>query len=268
MKKELVIMKLGGSLITYKNRWIPAINEDNLKRFAKEIAEAYEQRKNALNLVLLHGAGSYGHVLATLYKALKENYYERRLLGFAEIQRLQNELNAVVCSHLQNYNLPAFPVQASASAVMENETLLHMDVQAIKGLLSIGAIPVLYGVPAYDKALGGGILSGDEIMKYLAKKLKPHKLVHVTDVDGIYDKDPKLFRDAKLIKKITRENFDELEKMLTGSKHFDVTGGMWRKVKEIFKIKGIKAEIINGLRKNYVKRVLLGEEGLGTLIET
>ncbi len=268
VKKELIILKLGGSLITYKNRWMPAINEDNLKRFAKEISEAYEKRKNELNLILLHGAGSYGHVLATLYKALKDDAHERKLLGFAEIQRLQNELNAIVCSCLQNYNLPAFPVQASASAVMENETLLHMDVQAIKGLLSTGVIPVLYGVPAYDKALGGGILSGDKIMKYLAKELKPSRVIHVTDVDGVFDKDPKLFADAKLIRKITRDNFEKIEKALSGSVHFDVTGGMWRKVKEIFEVEGIKAEIINGLKKGFVKRALLGEEGLGTVIET
>ncbi|HIQ50249.1 MAG TPA: isopentenyl phosphate kinase family protein [Nanoarchaeota archaeon] len=267
MKKELVIMKLGGSIITYKNRWLPTMNEDNLKRFAKEIAEAYEVKKDKLRLILLHGAGSYGHVLATLYKVIK-NDYERKLLGFAEIQRLQNEFNSIVCAYLQNYNLPAFPVQASASAVLENEKLVHFDIEALKGLLSIGAIPVLYGVPAFDKALGGGILSGDEIIIYLAKELKPQRIIHVTDVDGVFDKDPKSHKNAKLIKKITRENFKEIEKSLTGSKHFDVTGGMWKKVKELFKLKNIEAEIINGLKEGYIKRALLGEKGLGTIIKT
>lgn len=268
MKKELVIMKLGGSLVTYKNRWMPTINEDNLKRFAKEIAEAYHLKKEKLKLILLHGAGSYGHVLATLYKVLNNDEHERRLLGFAEIQRLQNEFNSIVCAYLQNYNLPAFPVQASASAVLENEKLIHLDIEAIKGLLSVGTIPVLYGVPAFDKVLGGGILSGDEIIRYLAKELKPQRIIHVTDVDGIFDKDPKVYKNAKLIKKITRKNFKKIEKSLSGSKHFDVTGGMWKKVKELFELKNIKAEIINGLREGYIKRALLGEKGLGTIIET
>lgn len=268
MKKELVIMKLGGSLVTYKNRWMPTINEDNLKRFAKEIAEAYHMKKEKLNLILLHGAGSYGHVLATLYNALKENEYERKLLGFAEIQRLQNEFNSIVCAYLQNHNLPAFPVQASASAILENEKLVHLDIEAIKGLLSMEAIPVLYGVPAYDKIKGGGILSGDEIIRYLAEKLKPKRIIHVTDVDGIFDKDPKKHKNAKLIKKITRKNIKKIEKSLSGSTHFDVSGGMWRKVKELFELKNIEAEIINGLKEGYVKKALLGKKGLGTLIKT
>jgi isopentenyl phosphate kinase len=209
--KEFIIMKIGGSLITYKNRWMPTINEDNLKRFSKEIGEALEERKGELSLILLHGAGSYGHVLATLYKALKDTEYDRKLLGFAEIQRLQNELNAIVCSHLQNYNIPAIPVQPSSTAVMKNGKLIHMDLSAIKGMLKIGLVPVLYGVPAYDEGIGGSILSGDEIIKYLAEKLKPDRVIHVTDVDGVYDKDPKTFEDAKLIKEITKENFAEVE---------------------------------------------------------
>ncbi len=264
---EFIIMKLGGSIITYKNRWMPTLNKDNLKRLAKEIGEAWSERKD-LALILIHGAGSYGHVLATLYKILKENEYERRLLGFAEIQRLQNELNAKVCAELQNYHVPAVPVQASASAVLENEKLVHMDVKAIEGMLHVGLVPVLYGVPAYDKKLGGGILSGDEIMRHLAKHLEPDRLVHVSDVDGIYDKDPKKSKDAKLIKEITRDNLKQVLEVLGGSSYFDVTGGMVRKIEELMELEGIVAEIINGNREGYVRRALLGEVGLGTVIRS
>ncbi len=269
-KNELIIMKIGGSLVTHKNRWMPTLCEDNLKRIAREIHEGIEERKakNDISLILIHGAGSYGHVLATLYKALRDNEYERKLLGFAEIQRLQNELNAMVCAHLQNYNIPATPVQASAMAVMENEKLVKMDISAIEGMLDVGLVPVLYGVPAYDRKLGGGILSGDEIMKYLATHLKPDRLIHVTDVDGVFDKDPKKYPDAKLIREITPENFDKLMKSLSGSTHFDVTGGMFKKIKELMEIKGVNAEIINGRKEGYIKRVLLGETCLGTIIRS
>ncbi len=270
-KDELIIMKIGGSLITHKNRWLPTLHEDNLKRISKEIHEAFEERKSCgsgLKIVLIHGAGSYGHVLATLYKALRDDEYQRKLVGFAEIQRLQNELNALVCANLQNYNLPATPVQASATAILENERLVKMDVSAIRGMLDIGLIPVLYGVPAYDKKLGGGILSGDEIMKYLAIKLGAQRMIHVTDVDGVYDKDPKKHKNARLIKEITPENFSELVDSLSGSTHLDVTGGMFRKVRELMEVKGIEAEIINGMKKGNIKRALMGERGLGTTILT
>ncbi len=258
-------MKIGGSLITYKNRWVPSINEENLKRIGKEIGNALKKRKEELLLILIHGAGSYGHTLATLYNFLKDKD-KKKILGFAEIQRLQNELNTIVCSFLQNYDIPATPLQPSSSAVMNSGKLISLDVSTIKGMLEIGLVPVLYGVPAYDKKLGTSILSGDEIIKYLAKKLRPDRLIHVTDVDGVYDKDPKIYSNAKLIKEINRKNFSQFKEILSTSVHFDVTGGMMKKVKELIELEGITAEIINGLKNGYVERVLLGEIGLGTLI--
>ena len=40
------------------------------------------------------------------------------------------------------------------------------------------------------------VLSGDQIVKYLAENLKPEKVVLGSDVDGIYNKDPKKYPDA------------------------------------------------------------------------
>jgi isopentenyl phosphate kinase len=41
---------------------------------------------------------------------------------------------------------------------------------------------------------------------------------------------------------------------------------MLKKVKELIEVSGIYAEIINGLKEGYIKRALLGERGLGTVI--
>ena len=57
--------------------------------------------------------------------------------------------------------LPAFPFQASSLAVMNAGRLVRMDTETIKGLVESNMVPVLYGVPAYDKAQKCSILSGD-----------------------------------------------------------------------------------------------------------
>jgi len=48
----------------------------------------------------------------------------------------------------------------------------------------------------------------------VAEYIKAERLVILTDVDGIYDKDPNLYKDAKLIEKIS---YDSLQKLILES---------------------------------------------------
>ncbi|MCK4550353.1 MAG: isopentenyl phosphate kinase family protein [Candidatus Aenigmarchaeota archaeon] len=262
--KNITILKIGGSLITEKDKDVPTINYPNLKRFAKEVAESYQKEKSPL--VFVHGVGSFGHVIVHKTGIHKGLTKESHLIDFAETQRLQNELNVAVVQEFIKNNIPAMPVQASASAVMEKGTIKSMDVKAISGMLDIGLMPTLFGVPAYDSKQGCSILSGDDICVYLAKMLNATRLIHATDVDGVFDSNPKENPNAKIISHITRQNFEEVLKKTTGSSNTDVTGGMKNKIKGLLELVGTTTEIINGNKKGYIKRALLGEVGLGTRI--
>lgn len=264
--KPLIILKIGGSVITDKQSEEPKVNFENLDRVAKEIAEGYNPEK--MQLILIHGAGSYGHQIVKKTGIDKGISAKQQLVDFAETQKLQNELNCIVSDALIKNNLPAIPCQASASAVMNGKKLLAMDTKAIEGFLEIGLIPVLYGVPAYDKQQKCSILSGDEIAPYLAKQLKAGRIIHGTDVDGIFTADPKKDRNAKLIPLVTEKNFEEVKKSLSGSSVVDVTGGMMKKVSELMAIAeaGIESQIVNALTDGNVKRALAGEK-FGTIVK-
>lgn len=258
---NLVILKLGGSVITHKDSKAPKVNHDNLNRIAKEIKKAYNPKK--IKLIIIHGAGSYGHQIVKrtgIDKGIIKN--NKQLLAFAETQRLQNELNSIVTKALIKESLPAIPCQASSHAVMRGGRLKKMETDAIKGLLSIGMMPVLYGVPAYDEKQKCSILSGDQIAPYLAKRLKAKRIIHASDVDGVFTADPKKDPDAKLIKEVTNKNLKEIKKYLSGSTATDVTGGMLRKVSEL---KGTKSQIINAAVPGNVEEALQGEK-IGTII--
>lgn len=261
----LIILKIGGSVITDRQSEDPKMNYENLDRIAKEIAEGYKPEK--MQLILVHGAGSYGHQIVKKTGIDKGISTSQQLIDFAETQRLQNELNHNFTGAMIKNNLPAIPCQASASAIMEGKKLVGMDIEAIKGFLEIGMIPVLYGVPAYDKKQKCSILSGDEIAPYLARELKAKKIIHGTDVDGIFTADPKKDRNAKLIPLVTKDNFEEVKKFISGSTVVDVTGGMMKKVLELMAIAeaGIESQIVNALTDGNVKRAL-NEESFGTII--
>jgi isopentenyl phosphate kinase len=264
--KPLIILKIGGSVITDKHSEEPKMNRGNLDRIAKEISEGYNPDK--MSLIILHGAGSYGHQIVKKTGIDRGISAKQQLVDFAETQRLQNELNCIVSGALIKNGLPAMPCQASASAVMDGKKLVAMDTEAIKGFLEIGLIPALYGVPAYDRKQKCSILSGDEIAPYLAKELKAQKIIHGTDVDGIFTADPKKDRDAKLIPLVTEKNFEEVKKSLSGSSAVDVTGGMMKKVSELMSIaeEGIESQIVNACVEGNVKMALAGET-FGTIVK-
>ncbi len=262
--KEIIILKIGGSLITEKGKDVPTINYANLKRLAKEVGEAYKEGNFALAFV--HGVGSFGHVIVKKTGINNGITTESQLIDFAETERLQNELNVEVCKEFIKNKVPAMPIQASATAIMDAKKFEGMDTKAIKGMLELGLVPTLYGVPAYDKKQGCSILSGDDICTYLSKDFNAKRLIHATDVGGVFDSNPNENSDAKLIPAITHKNFKEVLEKTGGSSNTDVTGGMKNKIKDLLELKGTKSEIINGNKPGYVKRALLGETGLGTIV--
>ncbi|MBU5575427.1 MAG: isopentenyl phosphate kinase [Nitrososphaerota archaeon] len=264
--KNLIILKLGGSVITDKKSEIPKVNYEVVERLAREIFEAYSSNK--FKLILIHGAGSYGHQIVKKTGIDKGIKTKEQIVAFAETQRLQNELNSIITKIMIDKGLPTIPCQASSHAVMKSGRLIKMDIRVIKGLLKIGLIPVLYGVPAFDIEQKCSILSGDQIAPYLAKALKANKIIHGTNVNGIYTSDPNLDKNAIHIPEISEGNIDEVKKYLSGSSTVDVTGGMLGKVLETLEVAisyGIPTQIVNALDPNNIKLALLGEK-IGTII--
>ncbi|MFZ3073668.1 MAG: isopentenyl phosphate kinase [Minisyncoccales bacterium] len=224
---DLTIIKIGGSVITDKKSGKPKINFGNIGNIAKVLKDFKQP------YILIHGAGSFGHPLVKKTGIDKSVISEIQLLAFANTQRLQNQLNCLFCDAFIKKGIPAFPTQASSHAVLERGRLIKMDTEAIAGLLRLKMVPVCYGVPAHDKLWGSAILSGDQIAPYLAKKLGAHKIIEVSDVDGIFTANPKTDRNAKLIPEIDPSNYKDVERFLSGSLAADVTGGMKQKYLEL-----------------------------------
>lgn len=263
--KPLIIIKIGGSVFACKDADKPTVDKKTLKRLCKEIGEAYKELKNKYNFIILHGAGSYGHLIVKqtgIHNGIKN---EKNLLDMAKTQKLQYDLDSIVSEELIENNIPVFPIQASATAIMNDKALEKMDIKAVKGLLDIDMVPISYGVPAYDKKQKCSILSGDVILPYIVKNIETKKVIHATDVDGVFDKDPNEYKDAKLIKKIDKEKFEKIKKGITGSSNVDVTGGMLNKVEKLLDL-STKSIIVNGQKEGFLKKAILGKDVKGTII--
>jgi len=256
---ENIVIKLGGSVITYKDKPLtPRL--DDINRISREISEFF----NDFKLVIVHGGGSFGHFIAKKYNI--HMGLPRIKLGLSILEKEMRKLNLIILESLINHGVPVFPVSPSNVFILENGKIKIFNREIIDEILSNKYIPLLYGDVVFDYEKGCVIFSGDQISLELCKIIGARKLIFCIDVTGIYDKDPKKFSDAKLIKKINHNEIPELLKNI--SKGEDVTGGIYNKLSVAYEGAklGIKVIFINGLSHNLLKKVIYNQEFVGTEI--
>lgn len=255
--KPTYILKIGGSVATYKNKKTFSIRRTLLKNVAREIFAAKKQKD--FNLIIIHGAGGLGHFLAKEYGLKEGTKTDKKKIYGALLSRNANQKldNAIVEIFVQE-GLQAAPVHTASVIVQNNHQIDFFETSLIDEAFANDYIPVLYGDMVFDKKLGMTICSGDAIAPYLANVFSANKIFFASDVDGVFDKDPYLHRDAKLLEFL---NFAEIEKSLKKSEshNIDATGGLYGKIKKINlldkKIESV--EIFNGFSaKNYHKILL------------
>jgi isopentenyl phosphate kinase len=263
----MIILKLGGSVITRKGEDQPTLNQENLARISREIAAS-----GMKELLIIHGAGSYGHPQAHHYQMgapiQDEKDLQEKREGFCVTHLSVQELNLEVCRALITEGIPAVPLSPSSFIHTHHKRITDFKTDLIREYLELGLVPVLYGDVVLDQDLKikMAVLSGDQILQYLAHKLDAERVILGTDVDGIYDRNPKTHPNAQLIPLVTP--LDQLN-FLEGAHTVDVTGGMGGKVKELLQLahEGVESQIINLQREGLLERALMGDKVTGTWIK-
>jgi len=253
-----VVVKLGGSVITEKSRAF-SVRRGTLARIARELSGSRE------GLVVVHGGGSFGHPVAKRY-GLAEGFRDRRQLrGLAETHMAMVRLNSEVVRAMISSGIPAVSVQPSACMTTRDGRIARAELSPLRRMLSLGLVPVLFGDVVPDERRGFSILSGDQIVAFLAVRLRARRVVVGADVDGVFTADPRRNRDAELLRRVTPA---DLQRMRFSSPEVDVTGGMAAKLRELFypASRGIHAEIVNATRPGVLARAIRGESNLGTVV--
>ena len=262
----MIILKIGGSILTNKDSTESEVDNVSLKRIASEIKASLDISPK--QLIIVHGAGSFGHPPATKYKigeAFDESEYPQKRIGFCETQNEVKKLNMLICEAFIEEGLPVVAIPASSFMIASNKRIVEGNLDNFKKYLNKGFIPVIYGDVVLDNELEICVISGDQLIQYLAMNLNPDKVILGTDVDGVYNKNPKTHDDAIFFDKFSSlEDLDTLE----GTTNVDVTGGMVGKIKELLYLAdlGIESKIINAEVENNIFKVLENEKVKGTVI--
>ena len=261
----LYIIKLGGSVITAKEKNKFEIQEDSLARIASEIKRAQTEKK--FSLIVVHGAGPFGHTNVINFGIDNGVYSEKQKEGLARTIRDCNTLDQAVVKQLNSAGLNAIGLDPNKQVVQENKRVVQFETRTIEHALSNRKIPVLFGQMVPDTKLNASVISGDTIIAFLAQKFFPKKILLGTDVTGVFTADPKTDSQAKLIPVIDQNNFVEVLQKVGESKSQDVTQGMKGKIMKLKEtLSGTEAFIFNANETNAVYNALTGKPIKGTKI--
>ena len=259
-----IILKIGGSAITDKAEPLAAKTEI-INRLAEEI-----KRADLDNLIIVHGGGSFGHPTAAQY-GIKDGYKDdpTQKLGFAETHHVMTVLNGLVMDSLIWHEVPAISIAPSSCILTENGKISFFDETVLKVMEKMLFKPVLYGDAVLDNKLGFTILSGDQLVAYLAIKYKASKIVVGVDTDGLFDADPKTNPNAKAYKHLTLAELKQIQPKIGKAAGTDVTGGMASKIAELIPAieQGVRVTITGATKGLSIYRALTDQSVMGTEIE-
>ena len=262
--RPLYIIKIGGSILTDKSKTKSKFRKKIVSSIIKQIVEA-KKPKN-FNLILVHGAGAYPHFLTTKYGINDGFKGSKSAEGFVRIKNELFKLSNFLWEECLRQGLFVCGVQPSAVIFTENGQIRSFNTRLIDALLSMEIVPILMGDDSIDSKKGISVLSGDTIVAYLAKKYKARKVIFTSDVDGIFNKNPKVNKDAKLIKVINKKNIKNILEDIKIHNIYDASGEMKGKLQAISKdLANYKVQIISGLKSGYLKKAILGAR-VGTLV--
>jgi isopentenyl phosphate kinase len=199
------IIKLGGAATT--NKSTPDTLSPTLPSLTAQLSNAHKHHA----LILIHGAGSFGHPPAKKHR-VKQGWTSsdepaRVKLGMALTRQRVLQLHQHILQGLQEAGVPALSVSTYDTVETERGIVTPASgdrlVGRVRHLLAQGFVPLLFGDAVLDLAWGCTILSGDALVHLLATRLSGvRRCVFVTDVAGIYSRDPKRFADAILLRRL------------------------------------------------------------------
>lgn len=244
-------LKLGGSLITEKKSGKQRVKEHIVSNISRDIQDFLYGD----NIVLAHGAGSFGHVPVVKY-GLDRGLSKGHEIEASEVFVSVSKLNCHISLLMQREGVPVVPLPARSIFYRGEDGRIIAYLKTISELLRRGFIPLTHGDLIADFLSGVYVLSADEIPLYLLP-LGLKEVIFLTDVPGV------LGPDGKVLDVVSEDDV-----IKEGRDTKDVTGSMLGKLSKAFQLarRGVKVTIAGYYNRGDLKRVLDGEIGTKIVI--
>lgn len=247
-----IVVKVGTSTLTYGNG---KLNLSRIERLAMILSDLANQNRD----VVLVTSGAIGVGMSRMGFKKKPTDIALKQAMAAVGQGMLMQIYEKMFSEFGR-------VVAQILITKEDIFLADRNANAINtfnALLDHSIIPI---VNENDTIATDEIKIGDNdvLSAYVAKLINADLLILLSDIDGLYDKDPS-FEGAELIKRVYNID-DKINSIAKGAVSNLGTGGMKTKINaaRIAMENGIVMAIVNGSRPDNIYDIISGKE-LGTL---
>ena len=246
---KIIVIKIGSSLLVDENK---KIRKKWLTSFARDIKNL--KSKNKKVVIVSSGAIALG--------CIKMNYNKKNLKldksqAIASIGQI--ELMNLFSNIFSKLNLNISQILLTLDDTEERRRSINAK-RTFENLFNLNFIPI---VNENDTIATSEIKYGDNdrLASRVAQITNADTLILLSDVNGLYTKNPKVFKDAKLIKKIENIDKDLKNVSFKGLNEFG-SGGMSTKIEaaKICQLSGCEMIISNGLNLNPIDKILKREE--------
>ncbi len=256
-KNDLIVIKYGGNVL---------IDRSVFNNF---ITDLFILNKLGLSTVVVHGGGprikrelEKSNIESTFIRGLRVtdksiiNIVENVLIDFNDdiLQNLKKKGSEGISIHTKNNNIIEVMPEAKELGFVGIPTKINNN--TILNILKLNKIPIVSPL-GLDKNNQTYNVNGDTAAMAIAKSLKARRLLLMTNVDGVLDKQKKLIEEI---------SSSEILKMIRNE---TITEGMIPKINACLDAvnNGVTAVgIINGTKKHSCLWEIFSDKGAGTLI--
>jgi glutamate 5-kinase len=246
---KIIVIKIGSSLLVDKDK---KIRKKWLSSFAKDVKKL--KNKNKKVVIVSSGAIALGCIKMNYNKKNLKLDKSQAIASIGQIE-LMNLFSNIFSKHKLNIS----QILLTLEDTEERRRSLNAK-RTFDNLFNLDFIPV---VNENDTIATSEIKYGDNdrLASRVAQITNADTLVLLSDVNGLYSKNPKIYNDAKLIKKVENLN-KELKDVNFKGMNLLGSGGMNTKIEaaKICQLSGCDMIISNGLYLNPIERILKKDE--------
>ena len=247
-----IVIKIGTNLLTKEN--MCGLRTDFISNIAKQVSEL----KKKGNEVIIVTSGAIGAGCSEIgIKKSREVEVRQALaaVGQSTVMRAYHDA-------FSRYKIKVAQILLTYEDFSNRTRYLNLR-KSINKLLGLKVIPIINeNDPISVDEIGATFGDNDKLSALVASKVNADLLIMLSDIDGLYDKNPKTHKDAKLIKKVGSITKD-IEKAAGKSGSVFSIGGMITKIKaaKIAMDSGCNMIICNGKKVNILEKAINGKEG-------
>ena len=257
-KKQRIVVKVGTSTLTHESGDLDLRSMDHLARTLSDLEGMGHE-------IILVSSGAIA--IGTAKMGLPERPKELRMKQAAAAVG-QCQMMHIYDKFFAEYNHTVAQILLTGDDIEEEDRAEHLR-STFSALLEMGVIPVVNendSVSSAEIETGHHKVLGDNdtLSSMVARLCEANLLVLMSDINGLYDADPKTHPDAKLLHHV-REITPEILEMAGGAGSWRGTGGMATKLTaaRIAMEAGCDMVITNGARMEDLYGIVAGED-IGT----